>query len=132
MCCKELELHTVASAIGELCRYCTVGTGCQIYDSRPDECKQYQCMWSQMEHVADDLRPDRCGVIFDRSGDDVITGRINKDDDISPLVRAQVEAFMREGFSVVIFKGKQSLAYMQEEHSREYVTGVIDGRSELH
>jgi hypothetical protein len=132
MCCKELELHTIASSIGELCRYCTVGVGCQIYEERPGECKQYQCMWTQMENVSEDLRPDRCGVIFDRAGDDVITGRLSEGREISELLKGQIETFMSEGFSVVLFSGAKKLSYMQEKHNKNYVIGVISDRSQLH
>lgn len=85
-----------------------------------------------MEEVAEDLRPDKAGIIFDRAGDDVITARLDEEMGMSPLIENQIASFMREGFSVVVFHGARKLGYLQEEHDREYVYGVIRGRAELH
>ena len=89
-------------------------------------------MWSQMENVGEDLRPDRSGVIFNRAGDDVITARIDEDRETIPLVLGQIESFAREGFSVVVFQGKGFQGYLHPAHTREYVMGVVRDRSELH
>lgn len=131
-CCKELQLNEIASAIGELCRHCTIGEGCQIYANRPKECAEYQCMWSQMEEVGIDLRPDKSGIIFDRAGDDVITARLAADREMTPFIENQVAFFMREGFSVVVFHKAKQLAYLQDKHDREYIYEVIRGRAKLH
>ena len=132
LCCVELETHDIPSAIGEACRHCTVAVGCQIHESRPKECQDYQCMWTQMEQVGEKLRPDKCGIIFDRIGDDVITGRLSEDRDMTPLIEGQLASFLREGFSIVVFHGEKHLAYLQDHHDREYVIGVIDDGSKLH
>jgi hypothetical protein len=131
-CCQWLQLNEIPSAIGELCRHCTWGVGCKIYESRPQECKDYQCMWSQMDNVSIDLRPDNLGIIFDRAGDDVISARLSEDMEISSLIENQIANFMQEGFSVVVFHGVKKLGYLQKHHNREYVYEVIRGRAELH
>jgi hypothetical protein len=89
-------------------------------------------MWSQMENVGEELRPDKSGIIFDRAGDDVITARIEEGMEFSELVLGQISSFMREGFSVVVFQGVKKLGYLQEDHSRDYVYGVIRDRAKLH
>jgi len=131
MCCTELETHDIPSAIGETCKHCTVD-GCGIHKTRPKECRDYQCMWTQMKVVGDELRPDKCGVIFDRIGEDVITGRLSESKDMTPFIEGQVASFMKEGFSVVVFHGAKHFAYLQDEHDKEHVTGVISDRSKLH
>lgn len=70
LCCKVMPV-----ASGDFvkhsqhdCRHCHVGGGCKIYDSRPQECRVFECLWLKSqegaEPMAAELRPDRCGVIF--------------------------------------------------------------------
>ena len=39
--------------------------GCGIYADRPSICRAWFCTWRLSAALDDDLRPDRCGVIFD-------------------------------------------------------------------
>jgi hypothetical protein len=48
---------------GILCPNCT-GGGCAIYETRPEPCQTYFCMWRQVGTMPDEFRPDRIGVIF--------------------------------------------------------------------
>ena len=123
LCCKLLETHDIPSEIGVYCRHCK--NGCSIYDERPEECRTYQCMWSQMETVADELRPDKCGIIFDRISDDVITARIEEGKKINDLLMAQIEYFKNEGFSVMVFRGRDKKLFMNNSHSEPYVLEAI-------
>jgi hypothetical protein len=53
---------------GKWCEHCDIGVGCKIYEQRPPLCVDFACLWLQMKQrgseVADDLRPDRCKVVF--------------------------------------------------------------------
>ena len=130
LCCKLLETHDIPSRIGEYCNHCE--NGCKIYDKRPEECRTYQCMWSQMEKVSDDLRPDKCGIIFDRITDDVIAARIDEGLKLNGLLVAQVEYFKKEGFSVIIFRGKDKKFFLNDGHTEEYVMEAVHGSTKLH
>ncbi len=124
LCCKLLETHDVPSEIGVYCRHCD--KGCQIYDERPKECRDYQCMWTQMDIVSDELRPDKCGIIFDRISDDVIAARIEEGKKINDLLMAQIEFFKNEGFSVMIFRGRDKKLFMNDSHSEPYVLEAVN------
>jgi hypothetical protein len=39
-------------------------TGCAIYEDRPDLCRRFECEWLVNAALGEELRPDRCGVIF--------------------------------------------------------------------
>ena len=130
LCCKLLEVN--GSAIGPYCHQCEVGVGCKIYDSKPVECSTYQCMWLQMNNVGEELRPDKCGIIFDRISDDVICARIEKGIKLNELVMNQIKAFNREGFSILIFRDKDSKCFLKLGHSENYVRGIINDYSKLH
>ena len=38
--------------------------GCAIYEDRPAECQAIECLW-RFGNLADRMRPDRCGVMFE-------------------------------------------------------------------
>jgi hypothetical protein len=66
LCCKLIEVPGLAVA-GQWCPHCSPGTSngcCTIHDSRPEFCKGFHCFW-RAEEWPDDLRPDKCKVIFE-------------------------------------------------------------------
>lgn len=131
LCCKLLEIRSTESPIETYCKYCEPGVECKIYNAKPKECDQYKCMWLQMEHAGIKMRPDKCHVIFNKSGDDVICARIEKNRKINPLVLGQLHAFNKEGFSVLMLKGNLSTCFLAEGHTEEYVRKVVDDRAKL-
>ena len=132
LCCKLLETHDVPSDIGVYCHNCEPGVGCGIYDTRPTECKTYQCMWAQMKHAGDELRPDKCNIVFDRIADEVITARIEEGSKLNGLLTAQIDFFNNEGFSVLVFRGRDKKFFLNDKHSEKYVLEAVNDRSELH
>ena len=45
---------------------CYTGKGCRIYYNRPRTCAGYRCEWLK-GHGNEEDRPDRCGILVDRS-----------------------------------------------------------------
>lgn len=62
-CCEAFKIVELDKPSGQMCSHCT-GSGCGIYDQRPDACKSYQCLYT-VEDLNEEVRPDRCGAIFD-------------------------------------------------------------------
>lgn len=131
MCCTLLQLNEIPSAIGETCQHCTSG-GCGIYENRPNECKVYQCMWSQMpdRYASIALRPDKCGILFDRQSQDVIAARLKDNGVIGELLMGQIDSFNKEGFSVIVFRGKDKKHFLTNSHTIDYVERTVFERSE--
>lgn len=96
------------------------------------ECSEFRCMWHQMERAGEDLRPDRCGVIFDRASEDVIVARLEEGKKLNPLVMQQIKSFKSEGFSVLVFRETSSRAFTKEGHTLEHLLEAARGRAELH
>jgi Fe-S-cluster containining protein len=46
------------------CPQCTVGKGCNVYDSRPYACKGFACIWLNGA-CSDHDRPDKLGAMLD-------------------------------------------------------------------
>ena len=88
-------------------------------------------MWAQMKTAALDLRPDNCKVIFSRSGEDVISARLGKNDLMSQLAYKQIQDFLKEGFSVAVFRNGEVKLYLKENHTKDYVLGIIKQIAEV-
>jgi hypothetical protein len=94
-------------------------------------------MWSQMDYVGIELRPDNSHIIFDKASDRTICAAQDPDYELNDLVKSQIQAFLKEGFSVVIIKKDKKLIYVAEGHSfEEAKTDVLRraerGRAKLH
>lgn len=78
------------------------GTGCFIYANRPDECRSYACLWLK-GHGREEMRPDRCGVIFDGHGEPGTVRAIGWTLDAleTPDVRAVILALETHGYRVL-------------------------------
>jgi len=85
------------------CSFCEPNVGCNIYDHRPEECKTFKCCYLQMNEVHPDLRPDKCGVVFEKINDTLILGSLDgKLKEMSDLIHRQIRSFGNEGISVMI------------------------------
>ena len=70
LCCDVLEVAGVAKPANELCKHWEMGTGCTIYDSRPQMCRSFSCAWLQ-GHLGDEWFPAKAGMVVHFSQDAV-------------------------------------------------------------
>lgn len=61
-CCSTLGVHELDKPEFTRCSH-EGSPGCKIYRSRPESCRDYNCVWiqGQLEHQD---RPDRLGIVF--------------------------------------------------------------------
>ena len=64
LCCKVLAIRELGKPSGAWCPHCTPGTGCKIYDTRPEECRTFSCGWLLDTELPEDWRPDRSKLVF--------------------------------------------------------------------
>ena len=58
---------------GSWCEHCTPGRGCEVYQDRPLECREFRCLWLAMSDwgpVDSALRPDRSKAVFTVTAED--------------------------------------------------------------
>ncbi len=130
ICCKHLSIsapnfHKPADV---LCSNCIINKGCQIYETRPNVCRTWHCLWRRVADMPESLRPDRSGVIFsllvnydpmELFENTYIVCMSLEDRDIfeRPEIAAQINKFVDEG-SLPVFlsiKGAMDLAYPSKE-----------------
>jgi len=133
LCCKLLNIKEVDSKPGEYCKHCKPGIGCKIYNERPEPCRIFECAWKQMIHAGEELRPDRCNILFEKWSDYVMVGSVNSDD-IKEIVIKQIDYFRSEGISVLIVNQniKTRTYFLALEHDKDFVRKEINGSTKLH
>ena len=77
-CCKIMIVEELSKPSNTWCRHCKIGEGCEIYESRPDACRVYECVWLQSQRGGKPLplalRPDKSRVVIGvtNKGDDIV------------------------------------------------------------
>jgi uncharacterized protein len=64
MCCKVLDIEEFNKPAGLLCSNCGIKGGCHIYASRPQVCRDYECLWLTERSYPPTLKPDRIGTLL--------------------------------------------------------------------
>jgi Fe-S-cluster containining protein len=132
ICCRDLNIIDTNSKEGEYCKHCEENVGCKIYNERPEACRIFECCWKQMQYAHIDLRPDNCGVLFEKWSDRVIVGS-TEDDELSELALNQISYFQSEGISVLIVNQNEKIRiyYLAEGHDIKSVEEDIKCRDQV-
>ena len=101
-CCTAFPVKELKKPIATECDY--ADEGCKIYNDRPQSCQDCLCAWITQPVAVLELRPDKCGVIFERNKDIMIGTVIGP---ITPIIQGQIEDFKKQGFKVIMQKVKK-------------------------
>jgi len=137
LCCKLLSVPWMCSPPGEMCKDVIEGEGCAIFDSVPVKCLKYRCAYHQMDNAGIELRPDKCGVIFEKLTEDIFIALSDDTDVLLNIVKRQIDSLTREGFSVALCKvNKIPIIYLCKGKKEEDIFLILKekyhDRSELH
>lgn len=99
-----IDLITIDTKAGEMCPYCEKNKGCKVYDDRPTICRTFFCAYSQQEEISINLRPDKCGIIFEKLDDTLFLGTVRPNVNVSEEGMNQIKVFNQQGFDVVLIK----------------------------
>ncbi len=64
LCCKVFTIGALAKPMGQWCTHCDIGSGCRIYDSRPEVCRTFNCSWLVSAGMAEEWKPSLCGMVI--------------------------------------------------------------------
>ena len=57
MCCKLPRIKAFDKPPSIWCRHAKLGSGCSIYDTRPDECCSFLCDWMRYANLGPEWQP---------------------------------------------------------------------------
>ena len=104
LCCKVCVVPELHKPAGVACKYQGEG-GCTNYDNRPASCRAFECAFYQAGGNPA-LRPDNCGVVWERTGD-TMYGTLDKDRTEYPHLEGQINAFKKAGARVEMTNGRR-------------------------
>ncbi len=64
VCCKALEVVTLKKPRQKWCPDCAIGAGCNIYETRPDECRNFYCGWMIDATIPDHWAPKHSRMVL--------------------------------------------------------------------
>ena len=97
-CCTLLPIEWLDKPANVTCTHCD--KGCLIHDTKHYECSSFECSWLQSNVDNDNLRPDRCGVIFEKIDDHTFYGNVIPGGKVSNTARKQMQNFVEQGYTV--------------------------------
>jgi hypothetical protein len=110
-CCYAFPIEQLNKPPNTQCKHCN--NGCEIHDTKPDECSGFNCAYVQSKSNDENLRPDKCGIIFEKYSDNIFLGTVRTDMDVSDAGHRQIRSFLDQGYSVVLYsKHISELNYM--------------------
>jgi len=109
LCCTLLDIPWMDSKAGETCKYCN--KGCTIHETKDTRCKEFSCAYTQMAKVNIALRPDKCGVIFERIQDDIMIGTLDSSRENFNYLQGQINSLLKEKINVVLIKNGIPIVY---------------------
>lgn len=65
LCCKVYEFLEVPTSAGEWCRHFAPGLRCTIHETRPNQCRRYQCAWTLNDFIDEVWKPTVSGFVMD-------------------------------------------------------------------
>lgn len=57
LCCKLLNVVSLAKPPGRWCEHARAGAGCAVHGSHPDDCRAFACGWLQWGELGEAWRP---------------------------------------------------------------------------
>ncbi len=131
LCCLKTAVPEIGKPVNFWCAFCDAVTGCKIYSSRPESCKKYFCLWYVNPQMPITLRPDMCGVIFEKlvDGHTYLALIDPKWEDAwkeVPVLEVMSQ-LNKQGFSVVAFSGPGKPVNMSlgKGHTEKHVRADI-------
>jgi hypothetical protein len=102
-CCKAFKIKELNKVPGGICKYVTEN-GCSVHgtDKMPEECSLFECAYYQVNKVNENLRPDKCGIIFEKVNDTIFFGTITDTIILDKYANIQINKFLEQGFSVIL------------------------------
>lgn len=129
LCCKLLDVKETKSKSGEWCQFCDPKNGCGIYETRPEECSGFECMYRQAPRCSEDVRPDKIRTVFEKVSDRIIFGTYDQHlKKASSVLERQIVDFKSQGYSVILRKAgtNSKVIIRNKDHAEEDIINEFE------
>jgi len=130
LCCKVMAVPEIAKPWDKWCQHCDPKKGCNIYPTRPLECKSFYCMWA-LGIIPESLKPNKVHVVMSTT----LEGKhlvVHHDPDYPeahnvPRMREFYRSAIKQGFKVICRKGTD---YYEFDHVKDLWYQLIQKEEE--
>jgi len=70
LCCKVLEVRSLAKPGGQWCEHAIRGRGCGIHGRHPADCRAFTCGWLQSSDLGPEWKPEICRFVLRDESDE--------------------------------------------------------------
>jgi hypothetical protein len=132
LCCKVFAIPPVDDKPrGIWCKHCKPGRGCGIWETRPQMCADFYCLWLRDARLGPEWKPDTAKFVMVWANELVLNITTDPQNPLAyrrePFfanLRDTAEKFLKTGQNIVIYKGEQKFLLLPDgEH-------LIGGRDE--
>lgn len=106
VCCFVPAVPELEKPINTWCHHCEISQGCKIYEKRPQQCKDFNCLWLTNFWMDDELRPDKSGIMFESvESKRTIVASVDPERHMvgqNPLVQQAIENLVVSGRPIII------------------------------
>ncbi len=64
LCCKVYDVPAAGATAGNWCPNCLPGRGCKIYDARPQQCRDFLCLWMTQDFLGPEWKPEKARFVL--------------------------------------------------------------------
>jgi hypothetical protein len=122
LCCKLMTVVDLNKPAGTWCPHCTSRGGCGIYETRPQECRDFVCAWLQSDALDEQWKPSRCKfVVFAEPGSVNLKVSVDparpdawRKEPFYSYFKAWVRPRIAQGGKVVVMTGKRATAVLPD------------------
>lgn len=72
LCCKLMIIPELEKPDNVWCTHCDIGTGCRIYDARPQMCRDFRCHYLTDDVLGEEWNPARSHFVLRSDGNMLI------------------------------------------------------------
>jgi hypothetical protein len=121
LCCTLLPIKELNKPMNTPCVHCD--KGCTIHATKPMSCSEFYCAYRQNDKAHISMRPDKCGVIFEKLSDSIMLGTCKPGYKLTKQMYGQIQFSTKEGFTIVMNElgGKPPTVFFSKGHSHEWL-----------
>ena len=138
-CCKLLGVLNLKQP-NVWCDHCDIGKGCIIYDKRPSDCVEFECLWLIIQDMPDSMRPDRCKVVMSstKDGESVVVfvdpvyaSILSKDNLLKSEIGRYIDKLVQKGLVIMVVAGEHRNIYYKGSKVPEHLREALNKLSRL-
>lgn len=119
LCCKLFDIRELDKPQFEWCKHCAIGQGCNIYDQRPQECRDFNCSYLANPALGEEWRPSKSKIVLTLEKGNLIGVHVDPDRPDawrrepfhSQIQKWAADAATKKG-QVVVWEGRNAVALL--------------------